>query len=83
MSLSPSRETVTRVPSVSLTAPNVPSVQNFLRRAFHSSVAVGNFIYIDGGEVLQLPTDNGDPMGKLGLFCLMTTHQRRLSRVNH
>lgn len=73
MSLSPIRESLTRAPSISLTAPNVPSVQDFLRRAYHSSVAVGNFVYIDGGEVLQLPTDDGNPIGKLGLFCLMTT----------
>ncbi|KAI4272136.1 MAG: hypothetical protein LQ337_005505 [Flavoplaca oasis] len=48
-------------------APNVPALENFLRRSYHSSTAVGDFVYIDGGEVLQLPTnnDNGDPTGKL------------------
>ncbi|KAL8652408.1 MAG: hypothetical protein Q9226_004283 [Calogaya cf. arnoldii] len=57
---------VSREASISESAPNVPSVQNFLRRAFHSSVAVGDFVYVDSGEVLQLPTDNnGEPIGKL------------------
>ncbi|KAL8753681.1 MAG: hypothetical protein Q9199_004874 [Rusavskia elegans] len=51
--------------SVSKSAPNVPSVQNFLRRNFHASVAPGDFVYIDGGEVQQLPAVNGGPTGKL------------------
>ncbi|KAL9629854.1 MAG: hypothetical protein Q9204_005044 [Flavoplaca sp. TL-2023a] len=48
-------------------APNVPALENFLRRSYHSSTTVGDFVYIDGGEVLQLPTnnDNGAPTGKL------------------
>ena len=56
---------VSRDTSVSESAPNVPSVQNFLRRNYHASVALGDFVYIDGGEVQQLPAVNGDPTGKL------------------
>ncbi|CAL8578698.1 hypothetical protein XPA_004469 [Xanthoria parietina] len=56
---------VSRDTSVSESAPNVPSVQNFLRRNYHVSVALGDFVYIDGGEVQQLPAVNGDPTGKL------------------
>lgn len=51
--------------SVSKSAPNVPSVQNVLRRKSHASVALGDFVYIDGGEVQQLPAVNGGPTGKL------------------
>ncbi|CAO1601173.1 hypothetical protein XANCAGTX0491_004837 [Xanthoria calcicola] len=56
---------VSRDTSVSEIAPNVPSIQNFLRRNYHTSVALGGFVYIDGGEVQQLPAVNGDPTGKL------------------
>ncbi|KAL8836072.1 MAG: hypothetical protein Q9176_006529 [Flavoplaca citrina] len=58
---------VSRNVSVSQSAPNVPTVENYLRRSYHSSTAVGNFVYIDGGEVVQLPTnnENGNPTGKL------------------
>ena len=38
--------------------PEAPSPKNFVRRAFHSSVILGDHIYIDGGEITQ--RINGD-----------------------
>ena len=46
-------------------AADIPLVRNFVRRAFHASVAVGNFIYVDGGEVLKLPMVNGSLTGRI------------------
>lgn len=33
--------------------PEAPSLKNFVRRAFHSSVVLGDHIFIDGGEITQ------------------------------
>ncbi|KAG9237421.1 hypothetical protein BJ875DRAFT_418229 [Amylocarpus encephaloides] len=33
--------------------PENPSAADFLRRAYHSSVILGNYLYIDGGEISQ------------------------------
>ncbi|KAH8752940.1 hypothetical protein BGZ57DRAFT_912299 [Hyaloscypha finlandica] len=35
-------------------AVNSPSSENFLRRAYHASVVLGDYLYIDGGELSQL-----------------------------
>ncbi|KAL8730541.1 MAG: hypothetical protein Q9166_003995 [cf. Caloplaca sp. 2 TL-2023] len=61
-----SQSLVTRDITVSDDAPNAPSAENFLRRGFHASVTVGDYIYIDGGEILQLPLIDGDPSSPTG-----------------
>lgn len=47
---------------------NAPSPQNFLRRGYHSSVALGDFVYIDSGEIRQLPVVDGTPIGRVRTY---------------
>ncbi|KAL8660532.1 MAG: hypothetical protein Q9202_006455 [Teloschistes flavicans] len=44
---------------------NAPSPEDFLRRGYHSSVVVGNFVYIDSGEIRELPIIDGTPIGRV------------------
>ena len=46
-------------------APDVPPVEDFVRRAYHASVPVGDYVYIDGGEVHLAPYENGSPYGQI------------------
>ncbi|KAL8969878.1 MAG: hypothetical protein Q9183_001787 [Haloplaca sp. 2 TL-2023] len=46
-------------------APEVPPVEDFVRRAYHASVVVGNYVYIDGGEFNLAPYENGSPYGQI------------------
>ncbi|ERF73543.1 hypothetical protein EPUS_07748 [Endocarpon pusillum Z07020] len=34
--------------------PSVPAASDFIRRSWHSSIVVGNFLYIDGGDLWQM-----------------------------
>ncbi|KAL8716468.1 MAG: hypothetical protein Q9225_006206 [Loekoesia sp. 1 TL-2023] len=37
--------------------PDEPSVDKFVRRAYHASLVLGDFVYIDGGEIAMLIDD--------------------------
>jgi hypothetical protein len=48
------------VPALGVALSDVPSPENFLRRVSAAATVIGNYVYIEGGELYQITTGPGN-----------------------